>query len=131
MNKHQKDRLNKPHYKEWIVEHQNHEIKITSSFTWGGTFSGELLVDQYVVDKIEITQINEENAEEILEMLNPKTPILSAEKITESIDHICVYAGGAFTRKLSIMFNGENIYQDKLNVIDRLILRFLTDLGDK
>jgi len=118
--------LSKPNYKEWVVNHQNHEIKVTSSFTWGGTFSGELLVDRHVVDKIEVIQVNEENAEEILAMLNPKTPILSAEAISESINSISVYAGGAFTRKISIMYNGENIYQDNLNFIDKLVLRFLS-----
>tara|TARA_B100001250_G_scaffold128302_1_gene109183 strand:- start:350 stop:727 length:378 start_codon:yes stop_codon:yes gene_type:complete len=118
--------LSKPHYKEWVVNHQNHEIKVTSSFTWGGTFSGELFVDRHSVDKVEVIQVNEENAEEILAMLNPKTPILSAEAISERINFIGIYAGGAFTRKISIMYNDENIYQDNLNFIDKLVLRLLS-----
>ena len=102
---------------------------MTSSFTWEGTFSGELFVNRHVVDKIEVIQVNEENAEEILAMLNPKTPILSAEAISESINFIGVYAGGAFTRKISIMYNDDNIYQDNLNFIDKLVLRFLSARG--
>jgi hypothetical protein len=86
------------------------------------------MIDGHVLDKIDVTQISEDNAEEVLEMLNPKTPILSAERVSESIGHIRVYAGGAFTRKISIMFNNENIYQDNLNIFDRLILRFFNTL---
>ena len=88
----------------------------------------ELLVDGHLLDKKEIFQVKEENIDEVFEFMNPQTPILKVTNVSETIQTIEVYSGGAFRRKLSIMIDGKNVFQDKLNGIDRLFQKYATRL---
>ena len=115
----------KPNHQEWDVKHLGYEIKVTSWFNWSGKLGGELLIDGHLIDKVEIDQVDEDNFDSVVELFDPEKPILRALEVSEQIQNIEVFNGGALTRKISIMCNGENIYQDRLSIIDRLAIRLM------
>ncbi len=92
---------------------------------------GELLIDGHLLDKLEIEQVDEDNFNSIFELFNPEKPILKALRISEQIQRLEVFSGGALTRKISIMCNGENIYQDHLGLIDKLAIRLMKKLYEE
>ncbi len=92
---------------------------------------GELLIDGNLLDKIEIDQVDDDNFDLVVALFNPEKPILKALKVSEQIQNIEVFNGGALTRKISIMCNGENIYQDRLNPIDKLAIRLMKKMYTK
>ena len=117
--------MSKPNHQEWNVKHLGYEITVTSWFNWSGKLGGELLIDGHLIDKIEIDQVDEDNFDSVVELFDPEKPILRAVEVSEQIQNIEVFNGGALTRKISIMCNGENIYQDRLSIIDRLAIRLM------
>ena len=122
------EKLSKPNHKEWCINHLGYKITVTSWFSWNGHVGTELLVDGHLFDKKEIFQVKEENIDEVFEFMNPQTPILKVTNVSEAIQTIEVYSGGAFRRKLSIMIDGKNVFQDKLNGIDRLFQKYAARL---
>ena len=123
--------MSKPNHQEWRIKHLGYEIKVTSWFNWSGKLGGELLIDGHLLDKIEIDQVDDDNFDSVVELFNPEKPILKALEVSEQIQNIEVFNGGALTRKISIMCNGENIYQDRLNSIDRLAIRLMKKMYAK
>ena len=123
--------MSKPNHQEWRIKHLGYEIKVTSWFNWSGKLGGELLIDGHLLDKLEIDQVDDDNFDSVVELFNPKKPILKALEVSEQIQNIEVFNGGALTRKISIMCNGENIYQDRLNPIDRLAIRLMKKMYAK
>jgi hypothetical protein len=53
----------------------------------------------------------------------PTKPFISVEGISEEIYSIKLYGAGAFRTKLSVEVNNEFIYQDKLNIFDKYLIR--------
>ena len=49
-----------------------------------------------------------------------KKPIVSITRVNDRIRFLNIYAAGVFKTKISIEVNGNFIYQDKLNMFDRL-----------
>jgi len=123
--------MSKPNLQEWSVNHLGYEIKVTSWFNWSGKLGGELLIDGHLLDRIEIDQVDDDNFDSVVELFNPEKPILKALEVSEQIQNIEVFNGGALTRKISIMCNGENIYQDRLSPIDRLAIRLMKKMYAK
>jgi hypothetical protein len=52
-----------------------------------------------------------------------KKPMLKHNGFSESIQSIEVFVAGAFSVKISVLVNGEIIFNDPLNVIDKFLLR--------
>jgi hypothetical protein len=98
---------------EWDVQHESHHIKVTSWYDLreepfkGG---GEASVDNEVVGSWGLV------------IPEPNTPILSAQRINDEIRFLNIYATGAFRPKISVEVNGDFIFQDKLNFIDRYLI---------
>ena len=92
---------------------------------------GELLIDDHLLDKIENDQEDDDNFNSIFELFNPEKPILKALGVSEQIQKIEVFSGGALSRKISIMCNGENIYQDHLGLIDKLAIRLMKKIYEE
>tara|TARA_A100001015_G_C14763330_1_gene622323 strand:+ start:374 stop:748 length:375 start_codon:yes stop_codon:yes gene_type:complete len=123
--------MSKPNQREWKIKHLGYEIKVTSWFNWSGKMGGELLIDGHLLDKLEIDQVDDDNFNSIFELFNPEKPILKALGISEQTQKLEVFSGGALTRKISIMCNGENIYQDHLGLIDKLAIRLMKKLYEE
>jgi hypothetical protein len=51
---------------------------------------------------------------------NPNIPLLAKKEFSEDIKSIEVFGADIFKVKILIMVNEENIYQDKLSIMDRL-----------
>ena len=101
-------RMNKSHYKEWKVEYKGQEIKVTNWWNWDRESSADLFINDKHVDKYD-------------EMLaNPNISVFDVNQYSEDIKTLKVYFSGAFKIKVLIMVNGENVFQDKLSIIDRL-----------
>ena len=99
---------------EWNIEYESHHIKVTCWYDYreepfkGG---GELLVDEEIIDS--------------WGLLIPEgdKPIVSVNRVNDKIRFLNIYAAGAFKPKLSVEVNGTVIYQDKLNMFDRYLLK--------
>lgn len=100
--------MNKSHYKEWKVEYKGQEIKVTNWWNWNRESSADLFINDKHVDKYD----------EVL--ANPNISVLNVNQYSEDIKTLKVYFAGAFKIKVLIMVNGENVFQDKLSIIDRL-----------
>ena len=98
----------------WIVNYKSHRIEIQNNYDFivkppqGG---GKLLIDDREVQTWEL----------ILPL--PNKPFVSVEGISEKIYSIKLYGAGAFRTKLSVEVNNEFIYQDKLNIFDKYLIR--------
>ena len=100
--------MKKSHYKEWKVEYKGQEIKVTNWWNWDRESSADLFINDKHVDKYD-------------EMLaNPNISVFDVNQYSEDIKTLKVYFSGAFKIKVLIMVNGENVFQDKLSIIDRL-----------
>ena len=101
--------MNKLHYKEWKVEYMGQEIKVTNWWNWDGESSADLFINDKHVDKYDE------------KLANPNISVLNANKYSEEIQTLKVYFAGVFKIKVLIKVNGENVFQDKLNIIDKLL----------
>ncbi|SVC12722.1 uncharacterized protein METZ01_LOCUS265576 [marine metagenome] len=101
--------MNKSHYKEWKVEYKGQEIKVTNWWSWSRESSADLFINDKHVDR----------CDEVL--ANPNISVLNVNQYSEDIKTLKVYFAGAFIIKVLIMVNGENVFQDKLSTIDRLV----------
>ncbi len=100
--------MNKSHYKEWKVEYKGQEIKVTNWWNWNMESSTDLFIDDEHIDK---------NTDKFA---NPNIPLLAKKEFSEDIKSIEVFGADIFKVKILIMVNEENIYQDKLSIMDRL-----------
>ena len=101
--------MEKSHYKEWKVEYKGQEIKVTNWWSWSRESSADLFINDKHVDR----------CDEVL--ANPNISVLNVNQYSEDIKTLKVYFAGAFIIKVLIMVNGENVFQDKLSTIDRLV----------
>jgi len=103
--------MEKPHYKEWLVDFKGKTIKVTNWWNWNMEGSADLFIDDEHVD-----QNTDMTAD-------PNLPLLTKNELSENIKSIEVFffASGVSKIKISIMVNGKNVFQDKLSIIDRLI----------
>ena len=101
----------KPNLKQWEINYQNHNILISNWWGWNLEGSSDLYVDDQHLDQ---------NTSMV-----PDTskPFLKTYDFSNNIDSIEVFIGGFFSVKISVLVNGENIYQDQLNIIDRLFIK--------
>ena len=101
----------KPNLKQWEINYKNHNILISNWWGWNLEGSSDLYVDDQLLDQ---------NTSMV-----PDTskPFLKTYNFSNNIDSIEVFIGGFFSVKISVLVNGENIYQDQLNVIDRLFIK--------
>lgn len=101
----------KPNLKQWEINYQDHNILISNWWGWDLKGSSDLYVDGQ--------HLNQNTS------MVPDTskPFLKSYKFSNNIDSIEVYIGGFFSVKISVLVNGENIYQDQLNIIDRLFIK--------
>ena len=100
--------MEKSNYKEWLVNFQGEKIKVTNWWNRNMEGSADLFIDDEHLDK---------NTELFA---NPHKPLLAKKEFSENIKSIEVFVAGVFEIKISIMVNGENVFQDKLSIIDRL-----------
>ena len=110
--------MTRPNHKEWTINHEGIEIRVTSWFMWAGQFSAKLFIGGRLLDTLAIDQSASNDIKNILDLVDPDTPILRAKNVSEGISNLEVYSGGAFKRKISIMVDHENVYRDKLSFFD-------------
>ena len=96
---------------QWEINYQDHNILVSNWWGWDLKGQSDLYVDDQHLDK---------NTSMV-----PDTskPFLKSYNFSNNIDSIEVYIGGFFSVKISVLVNGENIYQDQLNVIDRIFIK--------
>ncbi len=101
----------KPNLKQWEINYKNHNILISNWWGWNLEGSSDLYVDDQLLDQ---------NTNMV-----PDTskPFLKTYNFSNNIDSIEVFIGGFFSVKISVLVNGENIFQDQLNIIDRLFIK--------
>ena len=104
--------MTKPNFKKWEAEYRDHKISVTKWY-WSFQGSADLYINGELVD----------SSDEAFPDINK--PLLKAYEYNETIESLEVFIAGTFSVKISIMVNGENIHQDSLTFLDRLILRFL------
>ena len=98
----------------WTIKYKSHQIEIQNNYDFtvnppkGG---GKLLIDDREVQTWEL----------ILPL--PTKPFVLIDGISEEIYSIKLYGAGAFRTKLSVEVNNEFIYQDKLNIFDKYLIR--------
>tara|TARA_B000000475_G_C15897465_1_gene407060 strand:- start:68 stop:388 length:321 start_codon:yes stop_codon:yes gene_type:complete len=105
--------MSKPNLQRWETSFQDNKISVTNWWNWSLQVSADLYINGELVDSSDgaFPDINK--------------PLLKAYEYNETIKSLEVFIAGTFSVKISIMVNGENIHQDSLNFLDRLILRFL------
>ena len=103
--------MEKKNLKKWEMVFGDHTILITNWWNWNMTGSADLYIDGQHLDQS-------------TEMLpDTKKPMLKHNGFSESIQSIEVFVAGAFSVKISVLVNGETIFNDPLNVIDKFLLR--------
>ena len=101
----------KPNLKQWEINYQNHNILVSNWWGWDLKGSSDLYVD-------------DEHLDQNTSMVpDTSKPFLKTYNFSNNIDSIEVFIGGFFSVKISVLVNGENIYQDQLNIIDRLFIK--------
>ena len=100
--------MEKSNFTEWLVDFNGKKIKVTNWWNWNMKSSTDLFIDDEHIDK---------NTDKFA---NPNIPLLAKKELSEDIKSIEVFAAGMFKVKILIMVNEENIYQDKLSIMDRL-----------
>ena len=105
--------MTKPNLKEWETEYRGNKILVTNWWNWSLEGSADLLINDELVDS------SDEASPDF------SKPLLKIFNYNETIESVEVFVAGAISVKISIMVNGEIIYQDRLTFLDRLILRFL------
>ena len=98
----------------WRINYKSHQIEIQDNFDFTvkpPTGGGKLLIDEREVQTWELT------------LPLPTKPFVTINEISEEIFSIKVYGAGAFRKKLSVEVNNEFIYQDKLNIFDKFLIR--------
>ena len=101
--------MNKPNYKEWSVNFNETKIKVTNWWSWSFKSSADLYANGEHLD----------NSTKV--MANPNNLILSKYDYSKDIKSIEVYGAGIFKVKMSMMVNGEIVFQDELNFFERLV----------
>ena len=97
--------------KKWEMVFGDHAILVTNWWDWNMTGSADLYIDGQHLDQS-------------TEMLpDTKKRMLKHNGFSESIQSIEVFVAGAFSVKISVLVNGEIIFNDPLNVIDKFLLR--------
>ena len=104
--------MEKPNYKEYIVNFNGKAVKVTNWWNWYGVGSADLYLDDEHLDQ---------NRDLIA---NPKKALLSKYDVSDDVESVEVYASYVFKLKLLIVVNGNIIYQDKLSLIDRFVHLF-------
>ena len=98
----------------WMIKYKSHQIEIQNNYDFtvnppkGG---GKLLIDECEAQTWNL----------ILPL--PTQPFVSIDGISAEIYSIKLYGAGAFRTKLSVEVNNEFIYQDKLNIFDKYLIR--------
>ena len=105
--------MTKPNFKKWEAEYRDNKISVTNWWNWSLQGSAELFINNELVDS------SDEAFPDI------SKPLLKTYEYNETMKSLEVFLAGTFSMKISIMVNGESIYQDRLTFLDRLILRFL------
>ena len=105
--------MSKPNLQRWETSFQDNKISVTNWWNWSLQGSADLYINGELVD----------SSDEAFPDINK--PLLKAYEYNETIESLEVFIAGTFSVKISIMVNGENIHQDSLTFLDRLILRFL------
>ncbi len=100
--------MEKSNLTEWLVDFNGKKIKVTNWWNWKMETTADLFIDDEHIDKNTAIKAN------------PNIPILAKKEFSEDIKSIEVFATGVFKVKILIMVNEENIYQDKLSMMDRL-----------
>mgnify|MGYP006878874657 FL=1 len=96
--------------KKWEMVFGDHAILVTNWWDWNMTGSADLYIDGQLLDQS-------------TEMLpDTKKPMLKHDGFSESIQSIEVFVAGAFSVKISVLVNGESIYSDRLNIVDKFLL---------
>ena len=99
---------------EWTIDYETEQIKVRSWYDFteepmkGG---GEVTVDHQVVGSWALI------------MPDPNKPFISLTQVSDRIRFLNIYAAGAFKPKISVEVNGKFIYQDRLNFIDRYLVK--------
>jgi hypothetical protein len=104
----------KPNLKQWNIPYKKHNILISNWWGWDLKGSADLYIDDQHLDQD--TSIVAETNE----------PLLKTNNFSDDISSVEVYVAGLFAVKISVLVNGENIYSDPLNMLDRLFIKKLT-----
>ena len=105
--------MTKPNFQRWEAEYRDNRISVTNWWNWSLQGSADLYINGELVDS------SDEASPDF------SKPLLKIFNYNETIESVEVFVAGAISVKISIMVNGEIIYQDRLTFLDRLILRFL------
>ena len=98
----------------WIIKYKSHRIEIQYNYDFTRKppeGDGKLFIDEREAQTWGL----------ILPL--PTKPFVSIDGISEEIYSIKLYGAGAFRTKLSVEINNEFIYQDKLNIFDKYLIR--------
>ena len=111
--------MTKPNFKKWEAEYRHHKISVTK---WFWSFQGS--ADLYINDELVDSRLFDSSGEAFHDI---NKPLLKAYEYNETIESLEVFITGTFSEKVSIMVNGESIYQVRLTFLDRLMLHFFRD----
>lgn len=103
----------KPTILEARAKYKEHEIVFTNSWSLFPYKSKATLE----VDKIEIA------ATDKMSHMNPNIPLFSLDNISPEIHSIKVFIIGVFRVKASISINGEIVYHDNIDELDKMQAR--------